>query len=259
MDRALVVTVCVIEDTPRTRRRAYDPERFPNGGGVRASTTDSSSKGWLLWPAGAAFVGAIVIAATSKDPQIAATVAGGARAAGVWLEPAFEACTRSLVSHTDGVLHYVGVHSESTLGSVWGACFDGSSFIQRTSECEGAVVFLPGAPAIHGIGPTKCSLVYLLRRASWQGGSDVRRGDWREGLEKELGRIRSGGSTLARLCIVPAFTGAVVAGMATELTLAGRLADRRRAEAGSEPQIAEAERAYPRQGGHAYVAGIPDP
>jgi uncharacterized protein YjbI with pentapeptide repeats len=48
--------------------------QVPTEGGVRTTTTNSSSKGWLLWSAGAAFVCAIVMAATSKDPQIAATV-----------------------------------------------------------------------------------------------------------------------------------------------------------------------------------------
>jgi hypothetical protein len=227
---------------------------------------------------------AVAPAATLE--AIRRALAGGARAVGVRLEPAFESCTRPWYL-TDGVLHYVGVHSESTLGSVWGACFavdrefarangisfrpelgrrgrqlqsgDDSSFVQRIRECEGTVVFLPGASAIHSIGAKKCSLGYLLRRAWWQGRSEVRRGDWREGLVKELGRIRSSGSAPARLCIVPAFTGAVVAGMATELTLAGCLADRRRVQTGTEPEVADPERTCRGPNGYAYDAGIPEP
>lgn len=84
---------------------------------------------------------------------------------------------------TDGVLHYVGVHSGVTLGSVWGARFaidrdfaraagirfqpdlgrtrrrlesgDDSTFIRQLRESGGVVVFLPDAPATHTVRPEK--------------------------------------------------------------------------------------------------------
>ena len=226
------------------------------------------------------------IASVATLEAIRRALEAGARAVGVRLQPSFESCARPW-RLTDGVLHFVGVHSESTLGSVWGACFgvdrdfarehaigfrpelgrcgrqlqsgDDSSFVQRIRECDGPVVFLPHSLAVHAVGPDKCSFRYLLRRAWWQGRSEVRRGDWPRGLGKELGRICGSGPALARLCVAPAFAGAVVGGIATELALSCSPAGRRRARAWAEAERNGAMAGPAPHGSYAYGADLPEP
>lgn len=186
--------------------------------------------------------------------SIRAAFAGEARTVGVRLEACFEA--RSRPWHlTDGVLHYAGVHSETTLGSVWGACFavdrefarvngiqfrqelgrrgrkllsgEDSTLVRGIRECGGSVVFLSHVSATHHVSREKSTFRYLIRRAWWQGRTEVRRGavrrgEVRRGLRKEVRRIQSCGSALVRLTVTTGFASTVVAGMATELTVARR-------------------------------------
>lgn len=180
----------------------------------------------------------------------------GAHAVGARLDAAFPAGARPWFL-TDGVVH-VGVHSDVTLGSVWGACFavdrdfaraagiqfqpdlgrrrrrlesgDDSTFIRQLRECGGVVVFLPGAPAVHTVRP-------VLRRAWWQGRSEVRRDDWRAGLTKEIRRSWQGASTLAERSVATSCNiavVAVVAGIAAELAM--RWCTTSRCRAGAEPR-----------------------
>lgn len=169
---------------------------------------------------------------------------GGAHVAGVRLVASFEHGCRPWYL-TDGLLHYVGVHSPKTLGSIWGACFavdrdfvrahgivfrpelgrtdrrlqsgDDTTFVRDVRRHGGVTVLLEDQVAVHRIGPAKRRLWYLLRRAWWQGRSEVRRGDWSCGLAKELRRLTDGSAVSMTACIVVIFGGVVLAGIVTEL------------------------------------------
>ena len=186
---------------------------------------------------------ALVSAATLEAIRDAFTA--GAHAVGVRLVPHFVGRSRPRYL-TDGLLHYVGVHSARTVGSVWGACFgvergfvqahglafrrdlgrrgrqlqsgDDTSFVARVRECGGTVAFLADSTATHQIAAEKCHLTYLIRRAWWQGRSEARRTNLRHGLAKELRRFSDGGPRPVRLVVLLVFGIVVAAGAAYELT-----------------------------------------
>jgi GT2 family glycosyltransferase len=167
----------------------------------------------------------------------------GAQAVGVRLIAQFERSRPKYM--TDGLLHYVGVHVARTYGSVWGACFgverdfahahgiafrtdlgrrgrqlqsgDDTTFVRQVRDCGGRVTFLAGSTATHQVSNHKLSLAYLLRRAWWQGRSEVRRDDALRGVIKELERLFHGSRAPVRAVVVLVFGSAVTAGAAFEL------------------------------------------
>jgi hypothetical protein len=183
-------------------------------------------------------------------------LADGAQTVGVKLVADFGRRSRPRYL-PEGLWHYVGVHTEATLGSVWGACFaidrdfvrtqrlefapelsrhgrelrsgDDTSFVRNIRGHGGQVVFLRDVHAVHQIRPEKCSLRYLLRRAWWQGRSETRRGEAIAGLRKELRRLATSRTFAARATGLIVFGSAIVAGIVSESV--NRVAQRRRSAA----------------------------
>ena len=173
-----------------------------------------------------------------------AFVVDGAHVVGVRLVGAFP--SGRPMHLTDGLLHYVGVHAASTLGSVWGACFavncefarahgvafrddlgrragglqsgDDTTFVAHMRGQGGVVVFLSDVAATHHVRPARACWRYLLRRAWWQGRSEVRRQNIKNGVRKELHRLSRGTRhPLGRVVVVGLFGAAVVVGAAYEV------------------------------------------
>jgi hypothetical protein len=67
------------------------------------------------------------------------------------------------------------------------------------------------------IDPSRLTLAYLLRRAFWQGRSEVRRHDTRHGISKEWERNRSGG----RLALAVLYMASVLSGVCWEAVARG--------------------------------------
>jgi glycosyltransferase involved in cell wall biosynthesis len=180
-----------------------------------------------------------------------------AHVVGVRLVGAFPSGRRPL-HLTDGLLHYVGVHTDGTRGSVWGACFgvdrefarsrgiafrddlgrrdgglqsgDDTTFVAQMRAEDAVVVFLPDVAATHHVTPGKTRLRYLLRRAWWQGRSEARRRSIRSGIRKEFQRLSRGRThVVARGVVMCVFGAAVVAGAAFELVALQRPQTRRAA------------------------------
>lgn len=153
---------------------------------------------------------------------------------------------------TDGQLHYLAVHSAARPVSVWGACMafdvemarrhgftfdaglgrrgrglqsgDDSTFVRRLVAAGGRVATVDDAHVLHQIGGDRLRLGYLLRRAFWQGRSEVRRRDARAGLRKEWRRLADRSvPPQKRLVLAPMFLTAVAAGVLWEIGTAGVL------------------------------------
>jgi hypothetical protein len=231
------------------------------------------------------FIDDDVAVASETLEAIRTELAAGAQAVGVRIEPDFgEARCPAYLVH--GLWHYIGVHTEATLGSVWGACFgldgdfvrtrglafeatlgrrggqlqsgDDTTFVQRIRDDGGRVVFRDDVTATHQIRTQKCRLSYLLRRAWWQGRSEARRGTWLRGVRKELRRLWTSDSTAARLSGVLVFGGAVIAGMAYEaLVRAGRSGQRARTRGEGPAAVPSAQQESAVAPGRGTVAGSP--
>lgn len=118
---------------------------------------------------------------------------------------------------TRGQLHYLGIHNgEKYTRSPWGACFgfqmpqilrwelsfredlgrrgkklecgDDTTFCAEIVRRGGVVEFLSEAKVWHNILPNRVSFRYILKRAFWQGRSEIRRKSLRAGLKKEWRR-----------------------------------------------------------------------
>ncbi|MGW2397146.1 glycosyltransferase family 2 protein [Kitasatospora sp. NPDC001664] len=137
---------------------------------------------------------------------------------------------------TDGQLHYLGSHHPDLPASIWGGCFAldldharllGVGFdehlgrtghtlssaedttLVRQLVARGATdTVLDYVEVRHLIPADRLRLRYLLRRAYWQGRSEVRRRTAAQGLAKEWKRNRSVG----RPALALLYTGAVLVG-----------------------------------------------
>ena len=176
----------------------------------------------------------------------------GANIVGVWLEPAFSAPVPWFL--TGGQYHYLGVHHTPNRARTWGACMavdvelakdhelrfrddlgrlgrqlqsgDDTSFIAELQAVGADHVFLGDAVARHRVPTERATVSYLLRRAWWQGRSEVRRGSAKPAISKEWSRATAVGpasaSTPRRLLLATAFTSAVLIGIACELAADAR-------------------------------------
>lgn len=122
---------------------------------------------------------------------------------------------------TPGQLHYLGSHDPAQPASIWGGSFgidveqalmlgisfdehlgrvgddlasaEDTTFVRALTAQGVRGEILHHAHTRHLIDPSRLTLAYLLRRAFWQGRSEVRRHDTRHGISKEWQRNRSGG------------------------------------------------------------------
>jgi hypothetical protein len=117
---------------------------------------------------------------------------------------------------TEGQMHLVGWHSPAGQIKTWGACMginaafahrhglrfdarlgrtgrrlesgDDTSFVAAMKAAGAREQLLPSVCVVHDVDPTRLTLRYLVRRAYWQGRSEVRRGQILAGLRKEWRR-----------------------------------------------------------------------
>ncbi|CAK7284861.1 glycosyltransferase family 2 protein [Streptomyces misionensis] len=147
---------------------------------------------------------------------------------------------------TGGQLHYLGVHNPSLPASIWGGClavdverarilgveFDESlgrvgtsltsaedtTFVRHMLRKGAHSTVLHDISVTHTIPVERLRFSYLLRRAYWQGRSEVRRNDARQGLLKEWGRNRrtENASAIRSAALAIIYTTAVTAGVLHE-------------------------------------------
>ncbi|MCX4666481.1 glycosyltransferase [Streptomyces sp. NBC_01381] len=147
---------------------------------------------------------------------------------------------------TDGQLHYLGVHNPTMPASIWGGClavdverarilgvqFDESlgrvgtslgsaedtTFVRHMVHKGAHSAVLHDVAVTHTIPAERLQFPYLFRRAYWQGRSEVRRNDAKQGLLKEWKRNRNtrNASALRRTTLAVIYTGAVAAGAVRE-------------------------------------------
>lgn len=173
----------------------------------------------------------------------------GASIVGVWLEPAFGGRVPWWL--TGGQYHYLGVHHNVGQAKSWGACMaidahlareasitfrhelgrrgtglqsgDDTTFLSELRALGATERFLTDAVAIHHITPARARFGYLLRRAWWQGRSEVRRTAARQSVTKELRRGISHGPAAAgpfrRYPLAALYLTAVICGIAMESVL----------------------------------------
>lgn len=138
---------------------------------------------------------------------------------------------------TSGQFHLVGWHRPRGEIRIWGACMgvdsafatahgldfdlalsrtggdlrsgEDTSFIRLMKEAGAREQLLPEVAVVHDVDPRRLSVRYLLRRAYWQGRSEVRRASTVAGLRKEFHRYRSAPESPARaLLLLPMYMGA---------------------------------------------------
>ena len=63
-----------------------------------------------------------------------------------------------------------------------------TTFVKQMESCNARILFDPTIVAYHHISTSRFGLRYLLRRAYWQGRSEVLRQSISKGLKKELRR-----------------------------------------------------------------------
>ncbi|MEV7955314.1 glycosyltransferase [Streptomyces sp. NPDC088141] len=147
---------------------------------------------------------------------------------------------------TSGQLHYLGSHTPARPASIWGGSFaidvehahllgvgfderlgrigrsltsaEDTTFVREMTERGATTVILHDAEVRHLIPAHRLTLSYLLRRAYWQGRSEVRRRDVRHGIAKEWNRNRSGdGAHLIRAALAVLYTTSVLLGVCHEV------------------------------------------
>lgn len=173
----------------------------------------------------------------------------GASIVGVWLEPAFISPPPWWL--TGGQYHYLGVHHDIDQAKTWGACMaidaqlahsaaltfrdelgrvgdelrsgDDTTFLAELRAAGATERFLTDAVAAHQVTPTRTRLRYLLRRAWWQGRTEVRRTTARTSVGKEWQRAIAPGPAAAgparRYLLGAIYVGVVISGIATESAL----------------------------------------
>jgi glycosyltransferase involved in cell wall biosynthesis len=176
----------------------------------------------------------------------------GAHIVGVWLQPVFITSVPWFL--TGGQYHYLGAHHTREKARTWGACMaidvglakdhslrfrddlgrrggclqsgDDTTFIAELQSVGARHIFLDDAVARHQVLPERATLSYLVRRAWWQGRSEVRRGSAVPAISKEWGRALAVGPASAslpkRVLLALAFSTAFIVGIAWESAVDAR-------------------------------------
>ena len=147
---------------------------------------------------------------------------------------------------TEGQLHLLGVHSDLAPAKTWGACMgihtgfaaahglrflaglgrrggglqsgDDTNFV-AAMKAHGAVEHVVDEPGVlHEVSIDRRTVRYLLRRAFWQGRSEVRRAQAAAGLSKEWTRYRTFSSARRTVPVACIYLAAVLAGVIIELS-----------------------------------------
>jgi len=108
----------------------------------------------------------------------------------------------------------LGISFDENLGRVGDdlASAEDTTFVRALTAQGVRREILHHVHARHLIDPSRLTLAYLLRRAFWQGRSEVRRHDTRHGISKEWQRNRSGG----RLALAVLYMASVLSGACWE-------------------------------------------
>jgi hypothetical protein len=146
---------------------------------------------------------------------------------------------------TSGQFHLIGWHRPRGDIKIWGACMgvdsafaadhgldfdlalsrtgsslqsgEDTSFIRLMKEAGATELLLPDVAVVHDVDPHRLTLRYLLRRAYWQGRSEVRRASALPGLRKEWDRHRTAPEAPAHATVLlPLYVGATVWGALRE-------------------------------------------
>jgi hypothetical protein len=173
-----------------------------------------------------------------------ATLADGAHVAGTRITADLQGRHRPWFL-APGQLHYLGCHRPGHPASIWGGCFaldieharllgvtfqehlgrtastlssaEDTTLVRDLVEHGATSVTMHSVEVTHQIPAARLCLTYLLRRAYWQGRSEVRRGTALPGLRKEWRRNRTGSGTVLRLVLALLYTSAVALGAGREL------------------------------------------
>jgi glycosyltransferase involved in cell wall biosynthesis len=147
---------------------------------------------------------------------------------------------------TEGQAHLVGWHATGAAIKTWGACmgidaafahrhnltFDSrfgrlgkslmsgedTNFVNAMVRAGGVERLLSSVQVVHDVDSSRLTVRYLIRRAYWQGRTEVRRREVISGLKKEWRRYRRG----KRIWISLGYLAALVVGMGHEFVAAGR-------------------------------------
>lgn len=168
-------------------------------------------------------------------------LAGGVHVVGARITADFGSLRRPWFL-TSGQLHYLGCHDPGRPASIWGGCFavdvtearllgvtfdeclgrtgtslasaEDTTFVAQLTGLGAVAHVLQHATVAHLVPDRRLRLSYLLRRAYWQGRSEVRRKNAARGLQKEWTRNRPLQLATAprRTLLALLYTGAVAAG-----------------------------------------------
>ena len=145
---------------------------------------------------------------------------------------------------TAGQLHYLGAHNPAAPASIWGGCLavdinltrllgvvfdeelgrrgtrlasaEDTTFVRHMLIKGAKQEVLDELEVAHRILPERLKLRYLLRRAYWQGRSEVRRDDAWHGLRKEWQRNRQASDGAGGAMLAACYVGFVAMGMIYE-------------------------------------------
>ncbi|MFJ7279797.1 glycosyltransferase family 2 protein [Kitasatospora sp. NPDC098663] len=190
------------------------------------------------------FVDDDIVPTTEAIEHLRAALSDGAQVAGTRITADLQG-RRTPWWLTAGQLHYLGSHHPDLPASIWGGCFaldrdharllgvdfdsrlgrvgtnlasaEDTTLVRRLAQLGAATAVLHDTQVRHLIPAHRLRPGYLLRRAYWQGRSEVRRRTAGSGLLKEWGRNRSGGPGLLPAALAVLYTAAVLAGTVREL------------------------------------------
>jgi glycosyltransferase involved in cell wall biosynthesis len=177
--------------------------------------------------------------------QIRNALTAGAHVTGMRITAHFQRHRRPWFL-TSGQLHYLGCHDPARPASIWGGSFaidseharllgvgfderlgrignsltsaEDTTFVRELTARGATASILHDAEVRHLIPAHRLTLTYLLRRAFWQGRSEVRRNDARRGIRKEWDRNRSGNGTRpVRIALAVLYTSTVILGVCWEV------------------------------------------
>lgn len=194
------------------------------------------------WPTSSVlFIDDDIVLDRAAVDAIRTTFTGGAQIVGARLVP-----PRASKPHrwyfSAGQMHLVGWHPPGVMTRTWGACMgvdaafaqrerlrfdlrlgrtghrlesgDDTTFIAAMKRAGAREVVLDDVGVVHDVDVSRFTLRYLLRRAYWQGRSEVRRGQLVAGLRKECNRYLA---SSARRSLAPMYLAAFAVGAGHEL------------------------------------------
>lgn len=245
-DDHLVVVVDTAADSATRRRLAEPADRrtvFFNG----ATIGLSYSRNLALKEAPTRYVVFVdddIVPTTDAVENLRTALTGGAHVAGTRITADLQG-RRSPWWLTAGQLHYLGSHHPDLPASIWGGCFaldrdharllgidfdsrlgrvgtnlasaEDTTLVRRLAQLGATTAVLHDTQVRHLIPAHRLRPGYLLRRAYWQGRSEVRRRTASSGLHKEWMRNRSGGPGARPAVLAVLYTAAVLAGIGREL------------------------------------------